>query len=262
MGRFSLACAALLGAWTGCGNDLGFDPSANTGLPCDVVAFLSDRCQSCHGSPLAAGAPIRLMTYDDLMGTNAAGVSVAQRCLERMTKAGAQMPPAPALAATTAEVAMFQAWMAAGAPPGDCRGGGAFNGGVVCTSGSTWSGGNRESSLMHPGVACIQCHAASREGPRFTIAGTVYPTGHEPNDCNGATSATVEVTDAAGHVTNLPVNAAGNFSSSAAVPFPIQVAVVAGGKRRPMAGSPTSGDCNTCHTQDGASGAPGRIATP
>jgi hypothetical protein len=157
---------------------------------------------------------------------------------------------------------MFEAWVSSGTPAGDCAtGSGTFGGPTVCTSGTTWTGGNRESPVMHPGVACISCHA-SGEGPRFRIAGTVYPTGHEPNDCNGATSATIEVTDAGGKVTSLSVNAAGNFFTQAAVAFPIHVAVVANGMRRSMSGAPPTGDCNTCHTQDGANLAPGRIALP
>ena len=35
-----------------------------------------------------------------------------------------------------------------------------------------------------------------------------------------------------------------------------------GGKTRAMSGGVNSGDCNTCHTLNGASGAPGRIALP
>jgi hypothetical protein len=262
MSRCWLVCITVQ-LLAGCGNDLGYDTSAATsGLPCDVQGFLADRCQGCHGSQLANGAPIHLMTYDDLTAANAAGVTVAQRCLDRIKSTGSQMPPLPASAATLAEVSMFEGWVTAGAPSGDCVGGaGGFGGPVVCTSGKTWTGGNRESSLMHPGVACIACHA-SGEGPRFRIAGTVYPTGHEPDDCNGASAATVEVTDAAGNVSSLPVNAAGNFFTQAAVAFPIHVAVVAGGMRRAMAGTPPTGDCNTCHTQDGANMAPGRIALP
>lgn len=203
------------------------------------------------------------MTYDDLAATNPAGVPIAQRCLERIKSAASQMPPLPASAATATEISMFTAWVTAGAPPGECSSGsgGGLGGPVVCSSGTTWTGGNRESPLMHPGVACINCHA-SGEGPRFRIAGTVYPTGHEPDDCNGATAASVEVTDATGKVTSLPVNPAGNFYTQAAIAFPIHVAVVANGARRAMAGAPPTGDCNTCHTQDGANQAPGRIALP
>lgn len=261
--RLALVCVSLQGLLSGCGNDLGFDVSASSGLPCDVQQFLADNCQSCHARPLSAGAPLPLQTYEDLMTMNASGVTAAQRSLDRLTvTAGPQMPPLPAAAAAAADVTMFRAWIAAGAPAGDCPVGGVFGGPAVCTSGQTWSGGNRESPLMHPGAACISCHTSSREGPRFTIAGTIYPTAHEPTDCNGATAAAVEVTDATGRVTTLPANGAGNFSSSTAIRFPIQVAVVAGGKRRAMVGAPSSGDCNTCHSQDGASSAPGRIVAP
>lgn len=270
MPRTLFVCVCVQLWLAGCGNDLGSDPTtaAKSGLPCDVQAFLSDRCQGCHGSQLAGGAPIHLVTYSDLTATNASGVLIGERCLERMKSASSQMPPPPAATAMTTEIAMFEAWVTAGTPPGDCTGGsggagggGTFGGPAVCTSGKNWTGGNRESPLMHPGVACINCHS-SGEGPRFRIAGTVYPTGHEPDDCDGATAAAVEVTDANGKVTSLAVNAAGNFYTQAAVAFPIHVAVVANGARRAMASSPPTGDCNSCHTQNGANQAPGRIALP
>jgi hypothetical protein len=267
-----LYCAAASLALAACGNDLGSDPgsglgsgvSSSTGLPCDVQAILTDHCDGCHGATLAGGAPIHLQTYADLTATSSAGVTAAQRCLDRMKNAAAQMPPPPAASLTATEVSAFQAWVAAGAPNGECTtggSGGGFGGPTVCSSGQTWTGGNRESPLMHPGRACISCHS-SGEGPRFQIAGTAYPTGHEPDDCYGATGAAVEVTDARGAVTSLALNAAGNFFSSAAIAFPIHVAVVANGARRAMAGSPPSGDCNTCHTPDGTNQAPGRIALP
>jgi hypothetical protein len=300
MARARLCCVIAALALAGCGNDLGYDtpgggagagPDAATAtgttgtsasLPCDVKAILADHCQVCHGSTLAGGAPIHLVTYADLTGTNRNGVVYAQRALDRMRNTMAQMPPPPSSAVTANEIAAFQAWVAAGTPAGDCAtggggggggGGGPFDGPPVCTSGTTWTGGNSESPLMHPGVACIACHARSgdaastpapRKGgaPIFRVAGTVYPTGHEPNDCNGATGATVEVTDATGAVTSLAINAAGNFFSSAALPAPIHVAVVANGKRRAMSGSPPVGDCNSCHTQTGANMAPGRIVLP
>jgi hypothetical protein len=31
---------------------------------------------------------------------------------------------------------------------------------------------------MHPGGACLTCHATSSDAPRLQIGGTVYPTGH------------------------------------------------------------------------------------
>jgi len=273
-----LACAITQLWLAGCGNDLGYDRDPNgapdgvppddpssegAGLPCDVRTFLADHCQGCHAAEPVNGAPMPLMTYEDLTARNAAGVMVAQRAIARIKNPSAQMPPLPAPSATAAEISMFEAWIAAGTPSGECVAGmGPFDGPTVCTSGTTWTGGNHESPLMHPGGACITCHTSSREAPRLQIGGTVYPTGHEPNDCNGATSASVEVTDAQGKVTTLPVNAAGNFFTTSPIAFPIHVAVVADGKRRSMNSSPPTGNCNSCHTQDGANMAPGRIALP
>lgn len=244
-------------------------------LPCDVQALLSTHCQACHASTPVGGAPMSLMTLADLAAKNATGAVIAERCLARMTSTTQRMPPAPAAAVTATEIAAFQAWITAGIPAGSCApGNDPFGGPVVCTSGKTWSSGNTGSPLMHPGGACIACHASNHgdddrgggdDAPRFSIAGTVYPTGHEPDDCDGApaaAAAVVEVTDAAGKVTTLPVNAAGNFFTTAAVAAPFHVAVVAGGKRRAMPDAPPSGDCNSCHTRDGANGAPGRIALP
>jgi len=115
---------------------------------------------------------------------------------------------------------------------------------------------------MDPGRACISCHASSFEAPKFTIAGTVYPTGHEPDNCYGTSSVSVGITDANGTTMTLTPNASGNFYSTAAVAFPIQAKVVAGGKERVMTGAQASGDCNSCHTQTGANMAPGRIVVP
>jgi hypothetical protein len=119
---------------------------------------------------------------------------------------------------------------------------------------------------MHPGRACIDCHATRARAPRFVIAGTVYPTAHEPNECNGVdgakTGAQVVITDANGKELTLPVNSAGNFFTESAVATPYTAEVVANGKTRAMGAAQKVGDCNSCHTQDGASGAPGRIVAP
>jgi hypothetical protein len=72
----------------------------------------------------------------------------------------------------------------------------------------------------------------------------------------------VVITDATGRVLTLPVNAVGNFSSTTAVTRPFHAKVVRGGVERTMTATQTSGDCNTCHTQNGANGAPGRIVVP
>jgi hypothetical protein len=117
---------------------------------------------------------------------------------------------------------------------------------------------------MDPGKACIACHN-SGEGPRFTLAGTVYPTGHEPDLCygaDGANGAMVVATGADGKVVTVLPNATGNFTYAGALALPYRAKVVFMGRERVMAAAQTSGDCNACHTQTGAMNAPGRILLP
>lgn len=134
-----------------------------------------------------------------------------------------------------------------------------------CTSNEYWSRGNH--SLMAPGQACVACHKRSGEGPLYTIAGTLYPTGHEPDNCNGISSAAsgakVIVTGANGVVRTLLANAAGNFYTTEPVALPYNVKVVdSNGIERSMFTTATDGDCNRCHTQNGTNAAPGRVTLP
>ncbi len=251
--------AATTGAGTG----------AMTGLPCDVQQLFENRCIACHtGKPFAS-----LLTYEDVLKPSSDPTqSVAQAALARIKSATSPMPPLPAAAATASEIATLEKWVTSGSPKGavctpsvpDANPdvGGGFNTPLVCTSGATWPGGNQGSPRMRPGGACITCHSM-QGGPGFAVAGTVYPTAHEPNDCNGVNGAvTVEVTDAKGVVTSIAVNDVGNFRLLDAVAAPFHVKVKRGTKERAMAGALTAGDCNTCHTQAGMNGAPGRVVAP
>jgi hypothetical protein len=143
-----------------------------------------------------------------------------------------------------------------------------YNTPLVCTSGDHWLNGDRGASAMHPGRACIECHSM-KNGPAFAIAGTVFPTAHEPDDCNGAdglfTGATVYITGADGKVVSALANFAGNFNiaTNANVAFPFRAKVVsASGRERAMLTPQMVGDCNSCHTVTGKNGAPGRIVLP
>jgi NOL1/NOP2/fmu family ribosome biogenesis protein len=130
-------------------------------------------------------------------------------------------------------------------------------------SGLKWIGGNRENQLMHPGLNCIACHSAG-EGPRLTIAGTVFTKLDEKDDDFGVEGATVQITDAKGQVIKLVTNKAGNFLAGRNVTLavPITAMVIYKGKEHAM-GSPQSiGNCAICHTAKGAGGAPGRITIP
>ena len=146
-----------------------------------------------------------------------------------------------------------------------------LNADPTCTSGRMWTMRDRGSPLMHPGQACIECHqrmgVRDPAASRMTIAGTVFPTGHEPTDCNGAAGTTdggltVEVTDATGNVITMTPNGVGNFSSTTALTLPITALVRSSVATRRMIGEVMSGDCNSCHTQTGDMMAPGRITIP
>jgi hypothetical protein len=122
---------------------------------------------------------------------------------------------------------------------------------------------------MHPGVACNACHSIMG-GPNLQIAGTAYKAPHDVNDCNGAApppTVTVTITDSKGKVVTATVNAAGNFyvprqNGAQRLTAPYSAKLSDGVKTRAMVGKVTSGDCNSCHTQAGINGAPGRILVP
>jgi hypothetical protein len=136
----------------------------------------------------------------------------------------------------------------------------------TCTSQLTWLGGNEGSADMNPGMACVSCHASTGgEAPIFTIAGTVYPSFHEPDGCYGAAGTSgvqVVITGADGKTLTLTPSGAGNFYSTAAVALPFQAKVLYMGRVGTMLEAQSTGDCNSCHTQNGTNLAPGRIVLP
>jgi hypothetical protein len=142
---------------------------------------------------------------------------------------------------------------------------------VQCSSGTQWTNGDKGSANMQPGSACRTCHVVGGKASSksWDIAGTVYATAHEPDNCNGtsASGVTVIITDATGKETSLSVNSVGNFYHNdlfgfAALPKPYHARVVSGGKVRKMVAAQTEGDCNSCHTESGTNSAPGRIMLP
>ena len=144
-----------------------------------------------------------------------------------------------------------------------------YNTPTVCTSGTSWTGGSTKSVNMEPGLACRSCHvlfgqASSKD---FDISGTVYPTAHEPDLCNGVGGMTVVITDVNNTDHVLQVNSVGNFYNDDGlgflkIPTPYTAKVVSGSNVRAMISSQTNGDCNSCHTEQGTQAAPGRIMAP
>jgi hypothetical protein len=249
-----------------------------------VAALLEAHCTSCHAASTLKIPPL-LETYEQLVAATKKDPSKtnAERSLETMLGGAKPMPPDALLPEEV--IAPFAAWVAAGAPAGECgntaaasSGGGADGGGgqagagpsaPQCTSQSYWTNGEMGAKDMTPGMACVACHAAKKKGPLFSVAGTVYPTAHEPDNCYGALDAVVEIVDKNGQTLLLKSDAGGNFfyKPKTGLPplvFPLETRVLHGGKALPMLGPITEadGDCNRCHTQDGLEGAPGRIRLP
>jgi hypothetical protein len=253
----------------------------NTGLPCDVQVITENRCSACHNGSLAGVAP--LLTYGDFLKRAASDPTktLAQMSLLRMRSTTAPMPPRPAAPPEADEIQTFEEWVNAGTPRGAVCTTAPPDGGTAptdagrtdaatpvgdggCTSGTTWTRGNDGSELMNPGEACLACHQVMG-GPNLRIAGTVFPTLREPNKCYGSRpppQLTVVVTDRNNKVIRMDVNGAGNFDTRTRYAAPFRAAVTDGIRTRAMLGTVTSGDCNSCHTQTGVNGAPGRILAP
>lgn len=135
----------------------------------------------------------------------------------------------------------------------------------LCTSAQLWLDGDEASTLMRPGAACNACHDEIGGAPAFAVAGTVYPTLHEPTDCYGASGdIIVRILGSDDAELDLPVGSSGNFFAavSAGIVFPIRAEVVFDGRMRGMCGWVPHGDCNLCHTEEGVDGAPGRVRLP
>jgi hypothetical protein len=151
-----------------------------------------------------------------------------------------------------------------GGGSGSTGGGGAAS---SCTSGTFWTNGNTASANMQPGLACAACHLASALAPHPQFIGTVYPSLHEVDGCNGQVTAgtTVVIRGSDGMVVSLPVSQpSGNFLSAAtthlALPYSAQIT---NASRVTSTQTPHNfGDCNSCHTAAGANGAPGRLVAP
>lgn len=276
---------------TGSGTSTGGSTGTGTiggdsGIPCDVAAILTAHCTACHSNPPVAGATGPMLTHADLTAPakSAAGKTIAELAIDRMKGTiKPRMPPLPGPAVPAADIATFEAWVTAGLPKGMCGAdGGApdptFQGSPTCPSGSYGPLLNHDNipdspvvrGNMDPGQPCVSCHANPQQGgPQLQIAGTVFPTGKVLDLCLppasvSLTQAQVVITDANGGIHTLAVTSAGNFwtADGDVISTPFAAKVVYQGKERVMVTPQTSGDCNACHTANGAQKAPGRVTLP
>lgn len=138
----------------------------------------------------------------------------------------------------------------------------------VCASREIWTYADKDSPLMNPGRSCVQCHAEENDpthAPLYTVAGTVMLAPTEEDDCRGAGSMTVTLTDANGSEWTMIGNSAGNFwldpSIIVAMPYTARIEDAAGNVRQKQI-AVSDGDCGACHTADTSAGGPGRLLPP
>lgn len=252
---------------------------------CDVQPVLQAQCGSCHGASPTSGAPT-LATRADLMASSTRGGTMLDRSITRMQAQPVSTAMPPNLGGSSSDISLFSNWRAngmadcatgggAGGGSGGGTGGGAGGGtggggGMVtttCTSGVTWSFGDNLGSRMNPGEACATCHLSRRQGPVAGFMGTVYPGLHEATLCTVTSvpsGLAVEILDSTNVVRRtFPISSYGDgnfYGGSVGTPSPYRARVVQNGVvKSEMVGLQTNGDCNVCHTAQGAQGAPGRI---
>jgi hypothetical protein len=103
-------------------------------LPCDVAALVNARCEQCHSNPPRYGAPMPLLDVADFDAIGRDGRLVHDLVAERVRADTKPMPPPPESRLDDEELAVLDAWFAAGRPAasddcgGDGGGGGAGGG--------------------------------------------------------------------------------------------------------------------------------------
>lgn len=255
-------------------------------LPCEAANALT-KCWGCHTSPPKNGAPMSLLSHEDLVAPSFIdpAVTTGERALVRMRDSTRPMPPSGHPAPSDEEIDQFASWVSAGMPEGTCGDAVAppaeeedpGPAPTTCTSGLYWPGDFEDGDWeveegnpnMNPGLPCRACHEEKNQDDMYFFMGTVYPTLHEEDRCfSEVPSGTrVEIIDAMGEVAlSLSVRERGNFFSysreaEVALPFTARI-VLPDGRTRSMSTPQMTGDCNGCHTEQGANGAPGRIMLP
>jgi hypothetical protein len=122
---FVLSALVGLSSITSCHSDDGASPRANgpgaiteaVDVPCEVATILRDNCLACHSSPPAYGAPMPLVTWDQLHADAPSDPSrkVFEMMGERTHAEGEKrMPKGGRL--SDADQAALDAWIDAGAP--------------------------------------------------------------------------------------------------------------------------------------------------
>ncbi len=131
-------------------------------LPCDVDAVLGAHCRTCHGNPTQFTAPMPLVTYADLHAPTPSNPSVPvyQTVGVRTHDDAKPMPQPPNARLGANDQATLDAWVQAGAPPGD---------GSQCSVGSGADAGTTDAASPEPDDCVFDTHIAPSAA--YTMSG-------------------------------------------------------------------------------------------
>jgi len=103
----------------GQGGHEGVAPAS--GLPCEVRSVLNEHCVSCHGATPQFGAPMSLVTWDDLQAPSSSNAMQATYLTvgKRITDSAHPMPPSPHARLSGDDLSALTEWIADGAPRSD-----------------------------------------------------------------------------------------------------------------------------------------------
>ncbi len=162
---------------------------------CSAQVVLKAHCQSCHGAQPLAGAPMPLITWNDLQAPSKSNVSVKvyQLVASRIHDAQSPMPPLNQPHMSSAEIATLDAWISGGALAGSnpsCTsnqnvaanggagaGSGAANGGAGAAGGAGVSG-------MAGSVATAGAGGSAGSAATAGSGGTTQASSDWPADCD------------------------------------------------------------------------------
>ncbi|MBK8259113.1 MAG: hypothetical protein IPK82_41460 [Polyangiaceae bacterium] len=127
------------GAGSGAAGSGGSGGTSASSLPCDVDAILGQHCRSCHAASPIFGAPMPLVTLDDLHAPLKSDPSkkVYTQISARIHDAQSPMPPPPNEPLGASDAAVLDTWVEAGAPGSsiECGSGGSGGTGTGGTGG-------------------------------------------------------------------------------------------------------------------------------
>jgi cytochrome c551/c552 len=167
---------------TGEGNG-GQGATGSTPFPCAVGAVLQTKCWSCHGAERNYGAPMTLLTDEDVHAMTHDGTQqIYQRMSARIHDAASPMPMKGFPALTPAETSTLDTWIAQGAPGGNgCApppSAGGSAGTPILSSGGNGSGGTGSGGVSYGGAGSTPSYAGEGTmGGAGPVAPTAFPDG-------------------------------------------------------------------------------------